>query len=260
MSGDRGRVSVGLVGLISVIGLALAACDGGDASPPDARAQAVADAIPRSPADTKTETPAQAAADASGSGGANADATPPAAQEPPPLEGEGPSGAVGRDARREAVLALLGDGKSAAALELAAADPGRRFDPDLAETMTPKVWVSSRPASTRPPTVEQGRLEVKGPLDKDIIRRIVKAHINELRHCYGKSLDATPGLRGSVVIEFGIAKGGDVPVSTVAESKVADPQVANCFAKAIRRWKFPKPVGGANVEVRYEFRLSPKGH
>jgi hypothetical protein len=42
-----------------------------------------------------------------------------------------------------------------------------------------------------------------------------------------------------------------------AESTLADAEVGNCIAKAMRDWKFPKPEGGGNVVVTYPFVLQP---
>ena len=36
-----------------------------------------------------------------------------------------------------------------------------------------------------------------------------------------------------------------------------DAAVGNCIAKAVRRWKFPKPRGGGSVIVSYPFVLQP---
>ena len=64
-----------------------------------------------------------------------------------------------------------------------------------------------------------------------------------------------PALEGRVVIQFTIGASGKVPVSLVQESTLADAQVAQCIAKAVKRWTFPKPDGGGNVIVTYPFVL-----
>ncbi len=52
---------------------------------------------------------------------------------------------------------------------------------------------------------------------------------------------------------------GKVGSSVVQESTLKDKKVASCIAKAVKRWKFPKPKGGGNVIVTYPFVLSPGG-
>ncbi|MCA9652291.1 MAG: AgmX/PglI C-terminal domain-containing protein [Myxococcales bacterium] len=108
------------------------------------------------------------------------------------------------------------------------------------------------------PSVRQATATVKGALDKDIIRRIVRAHINEVRYCYNLGLIHDPALEGKLSILFTIGPSGSVPVSTVDSDTLGDGgKVANCVAKAVKRWKFPKPAGGGNVVVTYPFVLAP---
>ena len=109
----------------------------------------------------------------------------------------------------------------------------------------------------RVPRVRQAKANVKGAIDKDVIRRIVRSHINEVRHCYNQGLTRNPNLKGRVKIQFTIGPTGKVPVAVVQESTIKDRAVANCIAKAVRRWKFPKPRGGGNVVVSYPFLLEP---
>jgi len=109
----------------------------------------------------------------------------------------------------------------------------------------------------RVPRVRQAKANVKGALDKDIIRRIVRAHINEVRYCYNQGLARDPNLKGRVSVQFTIGPSGQVPVAVVAENSLKDNNVANCVAKAVKRWKFPKPPGGGNAVVTYPFVLEP---
>jgi biopolymer transport protein ExbD len=109
----------------------------------------------------------------------------------------------------------------------------------------------------RVPTVGQGKAKVEGNLDGDIIRRIVRAHINEVRSCYNAGLTKNPELEGRVTIDFVIASTGKVGDSKVAENTLSDENVGACIAKAVKRWTFPKPGGGGEVEVSYPFQLSP---
>ena len=109
----------------------------------------------------------------------------------------------------------------------------------------------------RVPRVRQAKATVKGSLDKDIIRRIVRSHINEVRHCYNQGLAKDPSLEGRVSIQFTIGPTGKVVTSVVGTTTLGDKNVANCVAKAVKRWKFPRPPGGGNAIVSYPFVLSP---
>ncbi len=109
----------------------------------------------------------------------------------------------------------------------------------------------------RVPRVRQAKAAVKGSLDKDIIRRIVRAHINEVRYCYNQGLAKEPALEGRVAIKFTIGAKGKVTEATVESDSLSDDKVGKCIAKAVKRWKFPKPTGGGVVTVTYPFVLSP---
>ena len=110
---------------------------------------------------------------------------------------------------------------------------------------------------TRVPTVRQAKAEVQGSLDTDIIRRIVRAHINEVRYCYNQGLSANPNLKGRVAIEFVIDAKGKVTTATVKETTMSDAAVGQCIAKQMVKWTFPKPEGGGVVKVVYPFVLEP---
>ena len=105
--------------------------------------------------------------------------------------------------------------------------------------------------------VRQAKATVKGSLDKDIIRRIVRAHINEIRYCYNQGLTKEPDLEGRVAVKFTIGGTGKVTDSEVATTSLDNEDVEDCIAKAVKRWKFPRPTGGGNVVVTYPFVLSP---
>ncbi len=109
----------------------------------------------------------------------------------------------------------------------------------------------------RVPRVRQAKAQVSGALDKDIIRRIVRAHINEIRSCYNQGLAQDPNLSGRVNIEFTIGPNGKVLDAKVTASTLTNTTVEGCMEKALKRWKFPKPAGGGKVKVSYPFILQP---
>lgn len=108
----------------------------------------------------------------------------------------------------------------------------------------------------RVPQVRDAKAEVVGGLDKDLIRRVVRAHVNEVRHCYNMGLAKDPNMKGRVAVQFTIGGTGKVSSSVVQESDLKDGnQVANCIAQAVRRWNFPKPASGGAALVTYPFIL-----
>jgi len=107
----------------------------------------------------------------------------------------------------------------------------------------------------RAPRIRSGSAMVKGALSREVIRRIVHRHINEVKFCYERQLAQRPDLAGRVSIKFIIAASGAVQMAAVAQSTIGNSAVENCIAQAVRRWTFPKPEGGGIVIVTYPFML-----
>lgn len=105
-------------------------------------------------------------------------------------------------------------------------------------------------------TVTKGH--VTGDIDKSVIRRIVRAHLNEVRSCYNAGLTRNPNLTGRVTIQFSIIGTGKVGSSAVQANTTKDSSTANCIAKAVKRWKFPRVGNGGTALVSYPFRLTSR--
>lgn len=99
------------------------------------------------------------------------------------------------------------------------------------------------------------KAEVDGALDRDVIRRIVRAHIGEVRYCYNEGLEHDPELAGRVVVSFVIGAEGKVTRSSADADFEGD--VPDCIAKAVSGWLFPRPADGKDVAVKYPFVLEP---
>ena len=115
--------------------------------------------------------------------------------------------------------------------------------------------------SRRPkvPEVLPGIADVRGTLDKEIIRRTIRRHINEIKYCYEEELTKRPNLSGRITVQFAIAGTGQVISSVLQSSTIGNAPVENCAVKAVRRWPFPQPQGGGLVMVTYPFVLAPAG-
>jgi TonB family protein len=111
----------------------------------------------------------------------------------------------------------------------------------------------------RVPEAYPGIGDVRGNLDKEIIRRIVRRHVNEVRYCYEQALSAHPSLEGRLVVQFTIAPTGRVLASVLSSSSLGSPAVEACVVNAVKRWEFPQPLGGGLVIVSYPFQLAPAG-
>ena len=97
--------------------------------------------------------------------------------------------------------------------------------------------------------------EVRGSIDREEIRRVVIAHVNEVQRCYEQGLKRQPGLEGRVVLKFLIGKTGTVTTVTVAQTTMNDRQVEQCMVGAATKWTFPKPKGEGDVTFVYPFVL-----
>lgn len=99
----------------------------------------------------------------------------------------------------------------------------------------------------------------RGVLDKDDIRKVVRAGIADIRACYNAGLASDPKLTGRVAIHFAIAGDGKVAQAAVQESTLPAwaRSVADCIAAVAGRWQFPPPEGGGTVTVLYPFVLEP---
>lgn len=102
------------------------------------------------------------------------------------------------------------------------------------------------------PSVRMSWPTVGPEYDPELVRRVVRAHLAEIRYCYERALVARPNLGGRLRVEIAIAPSGEVTASRVLDSTLADPQVDACVAQTMARFIFPAPRGGS-ILVRYPF-------
>lgn len=114
--------------------------------------------------------------------------------------------------------------------------------------------VPLRRHQTQAPEPSIGVVDVKGKLDKELVRRVIRQHVNEVRFCYEKELTRDGGLQGRVLVQFTILPTGAVNGSVVQSSTMGNPAVEQCIAGAVRRWQFPRPENGI-VVASYPFVL-----
>lgn len=108
-----------------------------------------------------------------------------------------------------------------------------------------------RGRTTTPARVRPGASNVTGALAKEVIRRVIRRHLNQLRYCYERRLLADPNLEGKVVTRFTIGPNGNVVAARDAGSTMPDDEVKACVNRVFRRMRFPKPKGGGVVVVTY---------
>jgi hypothetical protein len=107
--------------------------------------------------------------------------------------------------------------------------------------------------------ISSGNPVVEGSMDKELIRRVIHEHRNQVRFCYESELQRHPGLNGKVTIKFVIQSNGTVSHSGVDSSSLGNANVEGCIVSRVYQWQFPKPKGGGIVQVSYPFLLKESG-
>lgn len=110
------------------------------------------------------------------------------------------------------------------------------------------------------PNVEVGaieEIEVEGPLDGEIIRRVALQHRRAIQHCYARHLKGGATPQGDVTFEFRISPTGDVVTASLEETTLDHTDIEKCAAQRIQQWRFPEPEGGGlvRVELPLEFEV-----
>jgi len=96
-----------------------------------------------------------------------------------------------------------------------------------------------------------------GSLGKDVIRRVTRRNIAQLRRCYERELIEHPELSGKVVVKYVIAVNGRVTNVKIEQSSLNNSSVLACIEKQLLTWRFPPPEGGV-VVVNYPFVFNAK--
>lgn len=113
--------------------------------------------------------------------------------------------------------------------------------------------------SDRGINISMGDAVVMGSLDRELIRKVIQEHIAQIRYCYEKELQRTPGLHGKIGTEFIIEASGRVQSATAKQNTLGSSSVELCVLSKIRTWQFPQPKGGGIVVVRYPFVFTRSG-
>ena len=137
----------------------------------------------------------------------------------------------------------------------------------FASVLASAVLVWGVPASVEPPpsppsffgpdTALDPGSKVDGDMTKEIVRRIIRRHIDEVKDCYEQELLRQPDLGGKIDVQFTIAASGQVIASTLIRSTMGNARVESCTVEAVRRWQFPKPINGGILVITYPFILTP---
>ena len=92
--------------------------------------------------------------------------------------------------------------------------------------------------------VRIGAPTVRGNMDRNIVSRVARRHINELRFCHQQALNGQPGVSGRARVSFVITPTGAVGTASVADSTLGHAPLEACITQAVRRWTFPSDADG----------------
>jgi outer membrane biosynthesis protein TonB len=96
-------------------------------------------------------------------------------------------------------------------------------------------------------------------LNRDVVRRVIYLHINQIRNCYQQALIKQRTLAGRLVVIFDISAKGQIEDLLIGETTLASPPLLQCISETMRTWEFPPtPYYNGTVRVVYPFVLRPK--
>ena len=110
--------------------------------------------------------------------------------------------------------------------------------------------------ATRPPQLQQVRVNVTGRLPPEIVQRIVRQNFGRFRLCYENGLRQNPVLEGRVSVRLVIDHSGSVASTQDSGSTLIDKSVVACVIRGFGNLSFPQPEGG-QVTVVYDLRFTP---
>lgn len=101
-----------------------------------------------------------------------------------------------------------------------------------------------------------------GTIDREQVRRVVRAHLNQIQACYTRELNKLDRakraeLSGKVVLKWDIVEKGAAQNVKVVGSTLNSKAVEECMKERLATWQFPEPPAGLVGEVTYPFLLKP---
>lgn len=98
---------------------------------------------------------------------------------------------------------------------------------------------------------------IAGGLSQQEVQAVIRANLNQIRHCYEQLLQRSPSSQGKVKVSFVVQPNGRVGSAKIVSSDISDSVMRGCVTGKVKRWKFPNPRGGKSVTVNYPFVFNP---
>ncbi|MFO8070346.1 MAG: AgmX/PglI C-terminal domain-containing protein [Polyangia bacterium] len=97
------------------------------------------------------------------------------------------------------------------------------------------------------------RLTARGPLGREIVRRIVARRLNELRYCQRRERARGRPTKGKIAISFTIEPDGSADSVETTGSTTTNTNLEACVEQAPTRWRFPQAKNTTAVGLETSF-------
>lgn len=112
-------------------------------------------------------------------------------------------------------------------------------------------------ATSSAKVINQNANSVETTFDVGPVDKIVRAHQNQIRGCYEKSLP-TAELEGELMLSFTLNSAGKVTWAEVSKSPGNNSMVASCIVRQVKGWVFPANLTSQPITLQYPIQLSLK--
>jgi hypothetical protein len=174
--------------------------------------------------------------------------------EPPPLD-IGPSAEASRQAREQAVFALLSGELAATALPEVATEPGQFLDLGLRDRLAP-VENGLHDAPRKRGSASIGPADAPASIAN--ANRVVAGMRAGFRACYQRSLEATPTIAGAVNMVIKVDAQGAVTSATAKSRTTLPDLVLTCMKARAMAAQFNPPADGKASTIKFTVTLSPQ--
>lgn len=99
--------------------------------------------------------------------------------------------------------------------------------------------------------VRTAALDVQGPLPEEVVRRVLRRHMNQVRVCHTSARDED-AVDGTLALRFSISRTGALRRPSI-DSELAD-SITQCVLRAAQGWTFPSVDAPVQVAHTYAFR------
>jgi len=94
-------------------------------------------------------------------------------------------------------------------------------------------------------------------LPAEVIQRIIRQNVGQIRLCYETAMTKNPTLSGKVALKFTIDGKGGVSQAAVGDTTIADADMVTCLVSVVKRLSFPAPEAGGSMTVTYPLQFAP---